>query len=61
MSAVDTPWHKTRPAVGRSSPAIRLSRVVLPLPDLPIMAWTIPGSNSWVTPLRASTLWYWVS
>ena len=49
------------PAVGRSMPAMRLSRVVLPLPDCPTMATNSPSettrstsSREWNVPLGIS-------
>src|SRR5512138_3665620 len=39
------PLTTTSPEVGRSIPAIMLSRVDLPLPDLPITATNSPGST----------------
>lgn len=58
MAAVLTPPHSTSPEVGRSSPAIRDSRVVLPLPERPTTAWSRPASKQWLMPFRASTFWY---
>ena len=40
---------RTSPLVGRSSPAIRLSSVDLPLPDGPITASASPGATSRLT------------
>ena len=58
MSAVDTPSHRTLPSVGTSKPAIRESSVVLPLPELPITAYTLPDAKAQEMPFRASTRWY---
>ena len=47
------PSTVTEPLVGRSSPAIRLSRVDLPLPDGPMIATASPVSTVKLTPSRA--------
>ena len=45
----------TVPAVGRSRPAIRLSRVVLPHPEAPTRQTNSPGATSSETSWRATT------
>ena len=51
-----TPSHSTAPSVTRSSPFRQRSRVVLPLPDAPMMPSTVRGSTRKLTPhsMRAS-------
>ena len=45
----DAPATVTSPAVGRSSPASRCSRVVLPVPERPTSAVSTPASNRRLT------------
>ena len=49
------PSTSTVPEVGVSTQPIRLSRVVLPLPDGPAMAMKSPSVTSSVTPRNAGT------
>ena len=47
------PATKTWPVLGRSMPVIMLTRVDLPLPDLPMTATNSPGLTRRSTPLSA--------
>ena len=49
-----SPPTQTAPAVGRSSAAMRLSSVDLPLPDCPMMATASPGAIVTVTSATAA-------
>src|SRR5262249_4782831 len=59
---ISCPRTSTSPPVGRSRPAIRFSRVVLPEPDGPIRARNSPSSTSrsrsWSTGMRISSRRY---
>jgi hypothetical protein len=46
MTVRSAPSSHTRPEAGRSSPARRPSRVVLPLPEGPTMARKLPSSRA---------------
>ena len=52
-----TPSRSTFPPVGLSRAASRFSRVVLPLPDSPMMATYSPFSTAKFTRRSASTCW----
>ena len=54
------PATVTVPAVGRSSPAIRLSRVDFPDPDGPLIAATSPAATLMLTSMSAGLppSWY---
>jgi len=47
------PSIRTTPALGSSSPAVMLSSVLFPLPDLPVILTKSPASSSRLTSLRA--------
>ncbi len=51
--SIRRPATVTVPAVGRSSPAMRLSSVDLPLPDGPMTATTSPAATPMLTPASA--------
>ena len=57
--SIRRPATVTVPAVGRSSPAMRLSSVDLPLPDGPMTATTSPAPTSMLTSASAGrpSLW----
>src|SRR6266566_9935458 len=53
---MSSPAKSTCPAVGRSSPPSRWSRVDLPTPDAPISATLYPAPTARVTPRRTRTV-----
>ena len=55
MAPMSLPPTKTRPAVGRSSPAMQCMRVDLPEPDGPMTAVKWPWSKTRSTPASART------
>ena len=57
-----TSWPPTRtlPALTSQKRAMRFAMVVLPEPDLPMMAYSFPSSKEQEIPFRAWTCWYWV-
>jgi hypothetical protein len=55
MVSVALPAMRTRPFVGVSTQPMRLSSVVLPLPEGPAMARNSPSSTSSETPRSAGT------
>ena len=55
MASTRSPSMLTSPSVGRSSPATRLSRVVLPEPERPMRARNSPGASDRLTSRTAHT------
>ena len=55
--SISSPKMATAPDVGRSSPPIQLSKVVLPLPERPLRAINRPAGTCMFTPRRAGMSW----